>query len=88
VDVLQAPHHGSQAAFPAILARWAEPKFIVVSRGDFYSNFIREGHAGTTVPVWDTHGFGAVTLRSHPSGLNAESYRTKERIVIVRGGSS
>jgi competence protein ComEC len=87
VDVLQAPHHGSQAAFPVALARWAEPEFIVVSRGDLYSNFIRQGHAGSASPLWDTHESGAITLRSHPTGLSAESYRTKERIVIVRGGA-
>ncbi len=38
-----------------------------------------------TGPVWDTFSNGAVTLRSHRTGLVAESYRTGERIVVVRG---
>ena len=85
-DVMQAPHHGSQAAFPKSLAKWANPKFVIANRGGLYSNFIREGHAGLLAPIWDTHTCGAITLRSHRSGLTAEAFRTKERIVIVRGG--
>jgi len=85
-DVMQAPHHGSQAAFPESLAKWANPKFVIANRGGLYSNFIREGHAGLLAPIWDTHTCGAITLRSHRSGLTAEAFRTKERIVIVRGG--
>lgn len=85
-DAMQAPHHGSQSAFPKSLTAWATPKFVVVNRGGLYSNFIRAGHAGDNVPIWDTHTCGAITLRSHRSGLSAEAFRTQERIVIVRGG--
>jgi competence protein ComEC len=85
-DAMQAPHHGSQAAFPTSLSSWASPKFVVVNRGGLYANFIRTGQAGENVPIWDTHACGAITLRSHRSGLTAEAFRTKERVVIVRGG--
>ena len=33
--------------------------------------------------VWDTPTMGAVTIRSHPSGVVAESYRTGEIRVVL-----
>jgi len=85
-DVLLAPHHGSAAAFPDALRRWAAPKLVAVSRANLYSNAVGDGVGGPGVPVWDTHAFGAVTVRSHRGGLVAETFRTKETRVIVRGG--
>ncbi len=85
-DVLMAPHHGSRAAFPQRLADWAGPKLVVVSRGPVIGSPIGPGAAGPDVPVWDTASAGAVTLRSHRTGLVAESYRTGERRVLARGG--
>ncbi|HVK15612.1 MAG TPA: MBL fold metallo-hydrolase, partial [Fimbriiglobus sp.] len=85
-DVLMAPHHGSKAAFPKRLTEWADPKFVVVSRGPGFSSPIQAGAAGPDVPVWDTVSMGAITLRSHRSGLTAEAFRTGERRVLVRGG--
>lgn len=85
-DVLMAPHHGSRAAFPQRLADWAGPKLVVVSRGPVIGSPIGPGAAGPGVPVWDTASAGAVTLRSHRTGLVAESYRTGERRVLARGG--
>jgi hypothetical protein len=38
------------------------------------------------VPVWDTHAHGTITVRSHATGLIAETFRTGETRVIVRGG--
>ncbi len=85
-DVLLAPHHGSAAAFPDALRRWATPKLVAVSRGNLYSNTVADGIGGPGVPVWDTHTFGTVTVRSHRSGLVADTFRTGESRVIVRGG--
>lgn len=85
-DVLLAPHHGSAAAFPPELARWARPKLVVVSRANLYANTVGEGVGGPRVPVWDTHSFGTVTVRSHRSGLVADTFRTGDTRVIVRGG--
>lgn len=79
VDVLMAPHHGSPAAFPTALAAWAAPKLVVVSRGPRTGNL-------TAIPVaWDTWHQGAITIRSHATGLTAEAFRTRERRVVTRG---
>lgn len=81
-DILQAPHHGSRAAFPAGLREWTKPRWVIVSRGDLYSNTVTD--ADTGVPTWDTHTHGTVTVRSHPSGLTVEAFRTG-RAEVVRG---
>jgi competence protein ComEC len=85
-DVLMAPHHGSRAAFPKKLVEWADPRLVVVSRGTGFGSPIQAGAAGPDVPIWDTVSAGAITLRSHRSGLVAEAFRTGERRVLVRGG--
>jgi competence protein ComEC len=81
-DVLMAPHHGSKSAFPAALRAWANPLWVVVSRGDLYTNTITD--ADTGVPTWDTHAHGTLTVRSHPTGLTVEAFRTGRR-EVVRG---
>lgn len=85
-DVLLAPHHGSRPAFPSAWKTWATPELVVVSRGNLYTNTIGDGAGGPNVPVWDTHAHGTVTIRSHATGLIAETFRTGELRVIVRGG--
>lgn len=82
-DVLMAPHHGSRAALPAGLLRWAEPRMIVVSRGPRLGNSLR----ATETPgiLWDTWDQGAITLRSRPGALVAEAFRTGSLEVIRRG---
>jgi competence protein ComEC len=82
VDLMQAPHHGSRAAFPKRLSQWANPRWVVVNRGNLYANFITE--ADTGVPTWDTHTLGALTVRSHSTGLTVEAFRT-QKIEVVRG---
>ena len=80
VNAMQAPHHGSKAAFSDALKLWAKPNWIFVTRGDLYSNFITSKESG--VPVWDTQSCGAISLRSHASGLTAEAFRTGELVVL------
>lgn len=84
VDVLMAPHHGSRAALPPRLVEWCRPKLVVVSRGPPLGNSLKPGDVGGGVSVWDTYTHGAVTLRSHKTGLVAGAYRTGER-VVARG---
>ena len=89
VDVLMGPHHGSRLANTPPIAKWARPKLVVMCNGpprgavkkapDPYAEF------GAT--VWGTWPNGAVILHSHKSGLVAETYRTKQRIVVRRGSS-
>jgi competence protein ComEC len=83
VDLLMAPHHGSRAAWNEGLARWAIPRFVIVNRG-MRTGGIGEGDAGPGVPVWDTQTKGAITIRSHLSGLTAEAFRDGERAVIKK----
>jgi competence protein ComEC len=83
-DVLLAPHHGSRAAFPPALVQWAAPKLVIVSRGNREESAVRPGDAGAAT-VWDTWTVGAVTLRSHATGLTAEAFRRGERLVVSRG---
>jgi competence protein ComEC len=85
VDVLMAPHHGSRAALPRQLVRWCEPRIVVVSRGRALGNTIRATDTGPDLPIWDTDALGAITIRSHATGLIAEAYRTGERRVLARG---
>ncbi|MBX3399315.1 MAG: ComEC/Rec2 family competence protein [Gemmataceae bacterium] len=83
-DVLMAPHHGSRAAFSPELVRWCSPAFVAVTRGNRSESAVRPGDAGGA-PVWDTWTSGAITLRSNPTGLTAESFRRAERLVVKRG---
>ena len=86
VDVLMAPHHGSRAAFTSPFVAWAKPTFVVVNRGFRASGAIGPNDAGPNATVWDTVTFGAVTIRSHRTGLTAEAFRTNDRMVLRRGG--
>jgi competence protein ComEC len=82
-QVLMAPHHGSRAADPTALAQWARPKVVVSCQG------APRGAGGTAeaytsrgaqfLSTWDE---GAVTIRSHVSGLVVETFRTGQRIVV------
>jgi competence protein ComEC len=83
-DVLMAPHHGSRAAFSPELVRWCSPAFVAVTRGNRAETAVRPGDAGGA-PVWDTWSYGAIAVRSNPTGLTAEAFRRGERIVVKRG---
>ncbi len=79
-DVLMAPHHGSRAAFPPRLRTWADPKCVIVSRGNLYANSVTDRDTG--VPTWDTFTHGTLTVRSHPTGLTVEGYKSGLREVV------
>jgi competence protein ComEC len=81
--ILMAPHHGSKAADPAALARWARPKVVISCQGPPRT-------PGGTPDIYTASGAqflstaeqGAVTVRSHVSGLVVETFRTGQRIVV------
>jgi competence protein ComEC len=86
-QVLMAPHHGSRAADPGGLAQWARPKVVISCQGpprtpggtpDVYA-----ARGAQFLSTWDQ---GAVTVRSHVSGLVVETFRTAQRIVVRTGG--
>jgi competence protein ComEC len=81
-DVLMSPHHGSKAAFPPGLRTWADPKCVIVSRGNLFGNTVAERDTG--VPTWDTFTHGTLTVRSHPTGLTVEGHKSGLR-EVVRG---
>jgi competence protein ComEC len=87
VDVLQAPHHGSKTANPAALAAWARPRLVVACQGPPpWPTAVPETYAARGARYLGTWPHGAVTVRSHRSGLLAETFRTGER-AVVRAGS-
>lgn len=67
-DILLAPHHGSQKANPPELARWATPRWVVVSGGHNASwPKLQESYgAGSTLLSTSKHG--AVTFDISRSG--------------------
>jgi competence protein ComEC len=79
-DVFVAPHHGSKAAFPPGLRTWASPKCVLVSRANLFSNAVTEKETGA--PTWDTHTHGTLTVRSNPTGLTLEAYKSGVREVV------
>ena len=80
VDVMMAPHHGSQGAEPNRLMKWSPASMLIVSRGRPTGRTLTEDDA--IVPVWSTHELGAVTVRSHVSGLTVHAFRTGETVVL------
>src|SRR5437763_1444308 len=69
-------------AAPAVPGRPGDADAVV--RGQADSRGHRDG-ALAGDDVWDTWAHGAVTLRSNPTGLTAETFRTGHRVVVKRG---
>jgi competence protein ComEC len=86
IDVLMVPHHGAGGPRVETLAEWARPTLAVSSQGRADA-----GKAGATfrrrgIPYWSTWPDGAVAVRSHATGLVAESFVSGQR-AVVRSGS-
>ncbi|MBL9091847.1 MAG: ComEC/Rec2 family competence protein [Planctomycetaceae bacterium] len=60
-DVVLAPHHGSGNSNPPGLARWARPKYVVVSGAEGDSLVVREAYEASGAEVFETSVAGAVT---------------------------
>ncbi|MGH7223894.1 MAG: ComEC/Rec2 family competence protein, partial [Gemmataceae bacterium] len=87
VDVLMAPHHGSHRTNTLELAQWARPSVVVSCQGrPPPSREVRQRYRRIGAQVLDTYQHGAITVRSHASGLVVETFVTKERFA-VRGGN-
>jgi competence protein ComEC len=96
VDVMLAPHHGAKNANapkgppekpePGVMASWARPKLVIASqRAGPPTDHLHAGYGAVGATVWDTPTAGAVTVRSHATGVVAEAFRTGEVRVITRG---
>jgi competence protein ComEC len=84
VDVLMAPHHGSGAR-AEVLADWARPRLVVSSQGRTDAGKAAAVYREKGAPYWATWPDGAITIRSHATGLTAESFATGRRIVVRSG---
>ncbi|HEY1192100.1 MAG TPA: ComEC/Rec2 family competence protein, partial [Gemmata sp.] len=95
-DVMLAPHHGGKSANaprgspaapePGAVAAWARPKLVVSSqRAGTPTEHLRASYGAVGATVWDTPTAGAVTVRSHTTGLVAEAFRSGEARVLARG---
>jgi len=80
VDVLMAPHHGSQRVDLAGLVRWSGAKLVVSSQAA--PAVARSKREELAVPCWETWRDGAITIESGTS-LEARAYRSGLHRVIV-----
>jgi competence protein ComEC len=68
------------------MAAWARPKLVIASqRTGTPTEHLHASYGAIGGVVWDAPTYGAVTVRSHSTGLVAESFRTGELRVITRG---
>ncbi len=67
-DILLAPHHGSLKANPPDLARWVNPRWVVVSGGSDLSIAKLQQNYGAGVDLLTTARQGAVTVEIDPAG--------------------
>ncbi len=89
VDVLMAPHHGSRLIKPAALLAWARPGLIVSCQGPRPEEVEPDPYVVPGVEYLGTWPHGAITIRSHASGLVVETFVTKKRFVVrARDGNA
>jgi competence protein ComEC len=86
-DVLMAPHHGSVRANTEGLAKWARPRLVVSCQGPpLGAGGVEKPYTRIGANFLSTWTSGAVTVRSHRSGLVIETYLTGERIALPTEG--
>ncbi|HVK08184.1 MAG TPA: ComEC/Rec2 family competence protein [Gemmataceae bacterium] len=84
IDVLMTPHHGNPNVEP--LADWARPRLAVSCQGRGDAGKAEAVYRRRGIPYLSTWPDGAITFRSHSTGLTVETFATGRRDV-VRGGS-
>jgi competence protein ComEC len=67
------------------VAEWARPRLVVSCQQAGSIDHLRAAYGAVGADVWDTPTAGAVTVRSHPTGVVAEAFRTGEVRVVRRG---
>jgi competence protein ComEC len=87
VEVLMAPHHGSKASNIPALAAWARPRMVVSCEGAPTAG-VRgpEPYTAVGATFLGTWPHGAVTVRSHRTGLAVETYITRQRFAVRAEG--
>jgi competence protein ComEC len=86
VDVLMAPHHGSLASNVPELARWASPRLVVVCQGPPRGPSRRtDPYISGGIERLGTWPHGAITFHSRRGELTADTFRTRQHLVIKGG---
>ena len=84
IDVMMTPHHGNPNVEP--LADWAKPRVVVSCQGRGDAGKAEAVYRHRGIPYFATWPDGAITFRSHATGLTVETFATGRRDV-VRGGA-
>ena len=83
IDVFQAPHHGSRFANIPELADWARPRVAVSSQGPPRGpGGVPEPYTARGARFLSTWADGAITIRSHSTGMVVETFVTGQRFVL------
>ena len=83
VDIFQAPHHGSRFANIPELAQWARPRVAVASQGPpRQPGGVPEPYTARGARFLSTWADGAITIRSHQTGIVVETFVTRQRFVL------
>jgi competence protein ComEC len=85
IDVLMTPHHGSGANRAGDLADWARPRLAVALQGRRDGAKSEAIYRHKSIPYWGTWPDGAIIVRSHATGITAESFVTGKREVVRAG---
>jgi competence protein ComEC len=84
-DIFMAPHHGSRLTNTAELARWAQPNVVVSCEGPPRGpTRPAEPYSQIGAIFFSTWKYGAVTIRSHTSGLVINTFREKKEPLVIR----
>jgi competence protein ComEC len=83
VDIMLAPHHGSPRSNTPDLVKWARPRVVVSSQTSRSSmERVAQMYQEAGVSFLPTSREGAVTIRSNPTGLVVETFRSPEPFVV------
>jgi competence protein ComEC len=82
-DILMAPHHGSRAANTPELAQWARPLVVIACQGPPRGTArTAEPYTGSGAAFLGTWSHGAITVRSHSTGLVVETFVTGKKFIL------
>jgi len=83
-----APHHGSRISNTPDLAAWARPRLVIACQGPpQWPARSPDPYTAAGTQFLGTWPHGAVTVRSHRTGLVVETFQTGQRFVVRPGGT-
>ncbi|HLJ95681.1 MAG TPA: ComEC/Rec2 family competence protein [Gemmataceae bacterium] len=82
-DIFMAPHHGSRFSNIPELARWAQPRVVISCEGRPRGPARpAEPYSPNGARFLGTWPHGAITVRSHATGLIIETFHTGQQFVV------